>query len=135
MCSIRQYFYGTPNEELTAYSSGVVFDNVQIYRYAEETHIPSSALPLGTEQRKPDIRFVKVDSLSNLSNAILALTYLSIDSYEDPSPDEIVESSIAGFVHVSEIDNEKGRLTLLSPSPGRLPKNYFIMGSLKWLEI
>jgi polyribonucleotide 5'-hydroxyl-kinase len=34
----------------------------------------------------------------------------------------------------SDVDEDKGKVTILSPSPGRLPKKYLLMGSFKWME-
>ncbi|CAG8548922.1 1681_t:CDS:10 [Funneliformis mosseae] len=34
----------------------------------------------------------------------------------------------------SSVDTGKQKMTILSPSPGRLPKQYLIMGSYKWME-
>ncbi len=44
------------------------------------------------------------------------------------------QTNISGFIYVSECDEAKRKMTILAPSPGRLPKNYFVMGSLKWME-
>jgi hypothetical protein len=35
----------------------------------------------------------------------------------------------------TNIDMEKKELTVLSPSPGKLPGKYLIVGSLVWLEM
>lgn len=34
----------------------------------------------------------------------------------------------------SDVDDEKRKVTILSPSPGRLPKKHILMGSFKWME-
>jgi polyribonucleotide 5'-hydroxyl-kinase len=46
----------------------------------------------------------------------------------------ILKSSVMGFVYISEVDEDKRRMTVLSPNPGKLPKTFLVMGSLKWMD-
>ena len=39
-----------------------------------------------------------------------------------------------GFIYVSEVSVEKGKMTVLSPCPGKLPKPFLILGAQKWIE-
>jgi len=39
-----------------------------------------------------------------------------------------------GFIYVTEVDTAKHKMTVLSPCPGRLPNQYLLVGSFKWME-
>lgn len=48
----------------------------------------------------------------------------------------VPSSVLLAFVRIrSEIDSVKGKLTILTPCPGRLPRRVLIMGSFKWSDI
>ena len=34
----------------------------------------------------------------------------------------------------SDVDEERKKMTILSPAPGRLPRKHLLLGSFKWLE-
>lgn len=43
-------------------------------------------------------------------------------------------SNVAGFLSIVQLDTDSDRMTVLSPSPGSLPSNYLLVGSIKWVE-
>jgi polyribonucleotide 5'-hydroxyl-kinase len=96
---------------------------------------PSSALPLGMEQKAEELQILKVEG-SALIHSILFLSNSDL-SYNATEEDEttLPFSNLAGLVYVSEVDDKKNRLHLLCPNAGRLPKRYLWMGTLRWAEI
>ncbi|KAJ3331046.1 hypothetical protein HDU76_004213 [Blyttiomyces sp. JEL0837] len=141
---IRQYFYGTPKTTLSPCSTIVSFKDITVRR-VEGTLAPSSALPLGMERKLQENRIVKVEPGDILLNSVLAVTNADrldaapvMGSAPALTTDEettlILDRNVAGFVYVSEVDDIKNKLNVLAPNPGRLPKKYMLMGSLKWLE-
>lgn len=38
------------------------------------------------------------------------------------------------YLNSAEVDEERKKMTILSPSPGKLPFIYLIMGNLKWMD-
>ena len=49
--------------------------------------------------------------------------------------DESVRNGCAaGFVFVQSLDAAKGKITVMSPSPGPLPSKTLVMGNILWLE-
>jgi hypothetical protein len=46
----------------------------------------------------------------------------------------LLNSNIAGFISIVQIDIENDVMTLLCPCPGALPSNYLLVGSIKWIE-
>ena len=105
---------------------------------------PSSTLPIGMEANPNEIKFVKVEAGDILLHSVLAVSYTPLAG-SDPTgaqklytPEEEAEAllatNICGFVYVSEVDDTKRKMTILSPNPGRLPKTFFVVGALKWLD-
>ncbi|RIB22296.1 Pre-mRNA cleavage complex II protein Clp1-domain-containing protein [Gigaspora rosea] len=129
MRKIREYFYGLPKFELSPCSTLINLNDITIYRVGVGSLAPSSALPIGIDRKVSETQLVKVEPDDTIRHSILALTAAN-------SPDEqtLLESNIIGFIYVSEVDMVKQKMTILTPCPGRLPKQYLIMGSYKWME-
>ncbi|KAI8372301.1 Pre-mRNA cleavage complex II protein Clp1-domain-containing protein [Choanephora cucurbitarum] len=126
---IHEYFYGTPKCELSPYSMLVNYDDIKIWRVGDVI-APSSALPLGMDSSSDETQVVRVDNYDMCLHSILAMLNAGQDEHEN----KLLGSNVAGFVYVSDVDEEKRKVTILSPSPGRLPKKHLLMGSFKWME-
>lgn len=137
---IKEYFYGTPKYDLHPYREILKFDYVRIRRVGEGA--PSSMLPMGMVPLMTETRYVKVEPGDILLHSILAVTNLEENystgeryiSETDAESEAIMRSSLAGFIYVSEVDEKKRKLTVLSPTPGRGQRRFIVMGALKWLE-
>ncbi|KAJ8658141.1 hypothetical protein O0I10_006148 [Lichtheimia ornata] len=126
---IHEYFYGTLKCELSPYSMLVNFDDVTIWRVGEAI-APSSALPLGMDSTVTETQVIKVETHEMCLHSIMAI--LNADPSEHES--KLLDTNIAGFIYVSDVDEAKQKLTILSPAPGRLPRRHLLMGSFKWME-
>ncbi|KAG0368283.1 Pre-mRNA cleavage complex II protein Clp1-domain-containing protein [Gamsiella multidivaricata] len=126
---IREYFYGTAKSELAPYSTMINYHDVEILRVGEGSLAPSSALPIGEDRKVSETQVVKVEPGEHLLHSVLAVS--NADKMKEP---EILETNLAGFVYVSEIHETRKKITVLSPCPGRIPKKFWWLGSLKWAE-
>ncbi|KAJ3108474.1 hypothetical protein HDU97_001181 [Phlyctochytrium planicorne] len=143
---IREYFYGPAKNQLNPYTNVVSFNEIVVRRVGDNTLAPSSALPLGMERKVQETRVIKVEAGDILLNSVLAVSNADrLDAMPNLgasapalTPEQetslILDSSLAGFVYISDVDEAKHKVTILTPNPGRLPKKYMVMGSLKWLE-
>lgn len=146
-CMQRQfkaYFYGpfaeyTPFTQVlsiladsssTAGSSST--DSVTLWRLiGEEAVAPASALPVNATRKVDETRLVRVDqpTSSLLLYAILAVCHPTDDG------SNLLDWPVAGYLYVTAFDQERRQLTVLSPSPGRLPSpSNLLVGSIKWIE-
>lgn len=144
----KEYFYGTLKNDLTPFSQTVSFSDVIVRRVMEGSVAPSSTLPIGMEANAHEIKFVKVEAGDILLHSVLAVSYTPLAGAVDPkdplgapkvyTPEEEAETllgtNICGFIYVSEVDDNKRKMTVLSPNPGRLPRTFYIVGALKWLD-
>lgn len=122
------YFYGS-HHELTPYSSVVAFADVCIYRVGEEASVaPSSALPLGATRKVDETRFAR---LQECTSSHLQYAVMAVSSSLDEAG--IAEAPVAGYVHVTHVDEARQTLTLLCPCPGELYSKHLLLGSLKWI--
>ncbi|CAG8513876.1 22628_t:CDS:10 [Rhizophagus irregularis] len=116
MRKIREYFYGLPKFELSPCSTLINLNDISIYRVGVGSLAPSSALPIGIDRKVSETQLVKVEPDDTLLHSILAISTANNSDEQ------------------SHVDISKQKMTILSPSPGRLPKQYLIMGSYKWME-
>ncbi len=130
---------------MTPFSQTVPFTDVVVRRAHEGSIAPSSTLPIGMEANPNEVKFSKVEVGDILLHSILALSYTplpgSLDKEGKPklyTTEEEVEALLAtniqGFIYVSEIDDVKRKMTILTPNPGRLPKTFFLVGAMKWMD-
>ncbi|EEC72750.1 hypothetical protein OsI_06380 [Oryza sativa Indica Group] len=122
---IKEYFYGIAND-LAPHSNVVNFSDVSVYKIG--THqAPKSALPIGAEPVADPTRLVAVNISTDMVHTVLAVSYAK-------EPDEIVSSNVAGFIHVTDVDIQRKKLTYIAPCPGDLPSKLLIASSLTWYE-
>ncbi|KAJ3291651.1 hypothetical protein HDU79_002162 [Rhizoclosmatium sp. JEL0117] len=143
---IREYFYGTTKFPLSPFSNIVSFNELAVRRVGDATTILASALPIGQDRKTQETKIVKVEVGDILLNSVLAVSHADrLDAIAPASVSApaltadqetalILDKNVAGFIYVSEVDDKKHKLTILTPNPGRLPKKYMVMGSLKWVE-
>ncbi|KAI8924444.1 Pre-mRNA cleavage complex II protein Clp1-domain-containing protein [Entophlyctis helioformis] len=144
---VKEYFYGCSKTELVPFNQTVPFSDVAVRRVGEGTLAPSSALPIGMERKQQETRFLKVEAGDILLHSVLAVSHTllpgAIDAHgvptkiytQDEEAQALLESSIAGFVYIAEVNDTKRKMTVLSPNPGRLPKTFLLMGTLKWMDM
>ncbi|EPX70695.1 mRNA cleavage and polyadenylation specificity factor complex subunit [Schizosaccharomyces octosporus yFS286] len=147
---LKQYFYGDERMPLSPLS--IIVDSTQLVVYrvleASESGPKSSVLPIGFEEESGQsddkgnymslalsgkgqyLERITTEAMTILQNSILAISSVS----EDENETAIIDSCILGYVFVTDVDDVKNRMTLLSPVPDRLPSNALIMGTCKWQE-
>ncbi|KAF9941838.1 hypothetical protein BGZ67_003928 [Mortierella alpina] len=126
---IREYFYGTSKSELAPYSTMVNYHDVEVLRVGEGSLAPSSALPIGEDRKVSETHVVRVEPGEHLLHSVLA-----VSNADKLVESEILETNLAGFVYISEVHDIRKKITVLSPCPGRIPKKFWWLGSLKWAE-
>ncbi|KAF8691525.1 hypothetical protein HU200_040672 [Digitaria exilis] len=123
---IKEYFYGITND-LAPHSNIVNFSDVSVYRIGGGHQAPRSALPIGAEPVADPTRLVAVNISTDMIHTVLAVSYAK-------EPDEIISSNVAGFIHVTDVDIQRKKLTYIAPCPGDLPSRLLIASSLTWYE-
>lgn len=105
----------------------------------------SSALPIGETSKLSETRMVPLDPSDEAHNAELANSIIALSHSEATTKDDIisggddiqrtiVESEVAGFLYVSNINSDRKKMTILSPNPGRLPGRIALSSSIKWQD-
>ncbi|KAJ2759192.1 Cleavage polyadenylation factor subunit clp1, partial [Coemansia nantahalensis] len=138
--AVKQYFYGTPREQVASFSAVVNFDDIRILRIGEDVVAPSSTLPLGEERKITDTLVSAVEPDESLVHSLLAVTdgprrtdgdSMAVDTAD---PDGVIGIQALGFVSVSKVEMDRRRLIIVSPVPGRLQKQVLLYGNTKWVE-
>lgn len=124
---IKQYFYGIDNR-LSPFSTVVDFGNVKVLKVGGiASVVPDSVLPIGAESTLDPLKPVQVGNVGDVLHKILAVS-------QAKEEEEVLEKAVYGFLHVVKVDNERNTLTVLAPSPGKIPGEIFLAGDTKWIE-
>ncbi len=46
----------------------------------------------------------------------------------------VLDSSVAGFISVKEVDMAARKIQVLSPCFGAMPSKHFVLGEISWME-
>lgn len=125
---IREYFYGTSikSSESNYYphSFDVPFASMKIFKVGGPA-ISLSCLPIGM---KADDNLTKVTPITAIhqlrKHQLLSLSFCTIAEKQVSS-----ETNIQGVICISDIDVDRGMLTILSPQPKPLPLDYVFLTS------
>ncbi|KAJ3269429.1 hypothetical protein HDV01_001427 [Terramyces sp. JEL0728] len=138
---VKEYFYG---KDLTPFSQTVSFNDIIVRQIKKGLLAPSSTLPIGMETNPNSINFVKIETSEILLHSILVVSFVPLPGTDEEGKIKLYtleeetellkKSNVCGYVYISEVDEVKRKMTVLGPNPGRLPKTFFIMGELKWLD-
>ena len=125
---IREYFYGTPFKSGTTvyypHSFDVPFASMKIFKIGAPA-IPNSCLPIGMKADDNQTKVTPVTAIHQLrKHQLLSLSFCPVsDKHLAP------ETNVQGFICITEIDADRGMLTILSPQPKPLSTEYVFFTS------
>eukprot|EP00163_Fabomonas_tropica_P002534 TRINITY_DN1194_c0_g1_i1.p1 TRINITY_DN1194_c0_g1~~TRINITY_DN1194_c0_g1_i1.p1 ORF type:complete len:199 (+),score=22.71 TRINITY_DN1194_c0_g1_i1:906-1502(+) len=125
MQRIRQYFYGTDGT-LCPMSTVIPFNSVQVFR-VNMKHPVIEGREEESYTGKGDVVTQRVELSSELVHHVLAVSFATSES-------EVTRANVAGFVYCQSVNEEQGTITVLSPSPGPLPNQVLLLGTITWSE-
>lgn len=124
---IKHYFYGADNR-LSPFSTVLDFSEITVLKVGGVAAVvPDSVLPIGAQSTLDPLKPSPVAALSDTLHKILGVSQAN-------TPEQVLTSPVFGYVHVVKIDLERNTLTVLAPSPGRIPSNFLLAGDAKWIE-
>ena len=87
-------------------------------------------LPGGDEEESPakGENYEKIEPDPLLHNSVLAI----VQAEPSDSQESVRDSSVIGFVFVSEVDEKRRKLKVLAPMSGRIPRRVLVWG--RWPE-
>lgn len=127
---IREYFYGRPpTQTFHPHSFQVKLPDAKIFKIGAPA-VPQSCMPLGMKGDEARTKLVSVTPTSQaLLHRLLAVSFATDEVNED-----VVKTNVAGFVCVTDVDLEKGRITVLSPQPAPLPKTLLFLSDIQFMD-
>ncbi|KAG7819933.1 hypothetical protein KL919_005197 [Ogataea angusta] len=152
--SIKEYFYGIDRLQLSPYSITVNLKDFIFVRPKETENVNLSFLsgdladddeaPRESVNYKQLAERVKNPGSDTLNNSILSLVddsqidtlrYLNSDDDDENLIKPFLDSSSLGFCYVQNCNDEKGKLTLLVPSPvQQLPTRTLLLTQFRYHE-
>jgi len=110
---IHQYFYGV-RQNLFPYTFDVKFSHILLYKIGAPD-LPNSMLPLGMTAGDNRLKPVRIQPSVSLLHHVLSASFATTPE------DDVVQSNIAGFVVIAEVDSDRQALKILAPAPAPLP--------------
>ncbi|XP_058053652.1 protein CLP1 homolog [Anopheles bellator] len=123
---IREYFYGS-KMPLFPHSFDVKFADIKIFKVGSPP-LPDSCLPLGMKAEDNYTKLVAVLPGPQLLHHILAV------SFAENTDENVIQTNIAGFICVTNVNMEKQVLTILSPQPRPLPQTILLVSDLQFMD-
>jgi len=116
---IHQYFYGV-KQNLFPFTFDVKFSQIFLYKIGAP-ELPNSMLPLGMTPSDNRTKPVRILPSVTLLHHVLSASFAS-------SPEEdIVQSNVAGFIVITDVDSDRQTFKILAPSPAPLPWNILLV--------
>ncbi|KAG5332416.1 CLP1 kinase, partial [Acromyrmex heyeri] len=117
--SIREYFYGfsTP---LYPHSFEVKWDEMKLYK------IEASNSSLMLSNRKDNLKLKAVTPGLNLLYHLLSVSFV------DSPKDDVLQTNVAGFVCVINVNVDRKTFTILSPQPRPLPNTILLLSNIEF---
>ncbi|KAJ6641427.1 Protein CLP1 like [Pseudolycoriella hygida] len=122
---IREYFYGL-RSPLYPHSFDIKWCDVQIYKIGAPA-LPDSCMPLGMKTEDNMTKLVTIQPSVALLHHILAVL-------AEGSLDDIIRTNVLGFICVTNVDNERQTLTVLSPQPRPLPNTILLLSEIQFMD-
>ncbi|XP_035785095.1 protein CLP1 homolog [Anopheles aquasalis] len=123
---IREYFYGS-KMPLFPHSFDVKFSDIKIFKVGSPP-LPDSCLPLGMKAEDNYTKLVAVVPGPQLLHHILAV------SFAESTDENVIQTNVAGFICVTNVNMEKQVLTILSPQPRPLPQTILLVSDLQFMD-
>uniref|UniRef100_A0A182WIY4 Protein CLP1 homolog n=1 Tax=Anopheles minimus TaxID=112268 RepID=A0A182WIY4_9DIPT len=123
---IREYFYGS-KMPFFPHSFDVKFSDIKIFKVGSPP-LPDSCLPLGMKAEDNYTKLVAVLPGPQLLHHILAV------SFAESTEENVIQTNVAGFICVTNVNMEKQILTVLSPQPRPLPQTILLVSDLQFMD-
>lgn len=124
---IRDYFYGTTKNSLYPHSFDVKWSEMKLYKIGAPA-LPASCLPLGMKPRDHLTKVVPITPNAGILHHILAVSFAEKDD------DKMIQSHVAGFVCVTNVDTDRQTITVLSPQPKPLPSPFLLLSDMQFMD-
>ncbi|XP_046736937.1 protein CLP1 homolog [Diprion similis] len=123
---VREYFYGfrTP---LYPHSFEVKWSEARLYKVGAPM-LPASCMPLGMKAEDNLTKLVAVTPGPSLLHHLLSV------SFADSPEDDVVQTNVAGFVCVTNVDVERQTFMVLSPQPRPLPNTVLLLSDIQFMD-
>ncbi|CAH0389272.1 unnamed protein product [Bemisia tabaci] len=124
---VRQYFYGTTSLPLHPHSFDVKFSELKIYKIGAPA-LPDSCMPVGVKAEDYLTKVVSVQPSPSLLNHLLAI------SFATSAEEDVIQTNVAGFVCITNVDMDRQTMTILSPQPKPLPDAVFLVSEVQFMD-
>ncbi|KAF1993002.1 pre-mRNA cleavage complex II protein-like protein Clp1 [Amniculicola lignicola CBS 123094] len=127
---IRAYFFGKDEERaLNPHSQMADFTDLNVFKVVDASDNNPSFRPGDADDdiygASSAAIYERVTPSSLMQNSLLAITTANPNDRQEV----IRDSSVRGYMYVSDVDEAKKKVRLLSPQPGQVPSTAIVWGS------
>lgn len=147
---IHDYFYGTRILDAPQIYGPARLE-LQLHKYTllrcGDEKLSQSMVPLGSGNAPAagtsGLSLSPVQASQDMLHCLLGVLYTPTQQQRQQQSDmdgdddmavALLNSNVAGFLYVVEVNLEMNVLTVLSPSPAPLPGSNLLLGTIKWVE-
>lgn len=123
---IREYFYGN-RTPLYPHSFDIKWTEIKIFKIGAPA-LPDSCLPLGMKAEDHLTKLVPIQPGPAILHHLLAV------SFAENADDDVIQTNVAGFVCVTNVDMERQTITVLSPQPRPLRNNLLLLSEMQFMD-
>ncbi|GLV40332.1 crowded by cid [Carabus blaptoides fortunei] len=123
---IREYFYGN-KVPLYPHSFDVKWNDIKIFKIGAPA-LPDSCMPLGMKAEDHLTKLVIMQPGPGILHHLMGV------SFAENTDDAVIQTNVAGFVCVTNVDVERQTMTILSPQPRPLPNNVLLLSDLQFMD-
>lgn len=120
---VEEYYYGL-RKDLHPTSQTATIDSLQVYKVGGGPKAPTTALPIGATSVSNPLKISKVSDFRDILNCMVAVSHAK-------TPEELLNTNVAGFIYIQDVDVDKGTVTYLSPRDGALPNTLMLAGTYR----
>ncbi|KAG7191542.1 Cleavage polyadenylation factor subunit clp1 [Scheffersomyces spartinae] len=149
---VREYFNGNFKLSLSPFKTEIVINDYVFFKVLEKVEDFNQFLPstdsfagddddeAGGDKADDKLKdshedkyysLIELPTESDLENCVVAVTHLPLAGYTIKA---LLKASVLGYIHISKVDDDKGRAKVLLPFPGNLQKNVLIVTKLSYTE-
>lgn len=128
---IRKYFYGDLRQPLNAFSLSVAFTDLRLFQIDDASSVNTSLMPIGLDPTLSKSFVSEVPCSSLFTSCLVAM----LDADSRSSGEVMGESSVVGYLLITDVDDEKKRVTLLAPFQGKIPNNALLVTKYRYTDI
>lgn len=129
--AVHEYFYGNVASPLSPARIELKYSSYRLLKARGPT-LPGHLMPVRFTAAEDPLQLDPVQLSADLKTCLVAVYHdSSDDAANQRNVENLIESNVAGFLYVVDVDLDNGLLIVLAPCPGNLPSKNVVVGTIR----